>query len=239
MSDQVELAHVYFFDTLTQGRQSLRKTIREFGFRKLLTKAAQLVFGKLRIVLSKWLPCGWMRPQSPLELVIFRGLPHSMVDNMNSQLVQQHLQQSGVDLLIVCICKQILSRPTLAIPKYGGLNIHPSLLPKYRGPAPVFWVLYHAESQSGVTFQRMTAKIDQGPIVAQYALQIQTGVDEASLSRQLFNMAAEHLNETILRVKNNETQTSLANCSGHYFSFPTHQDRRELSQRLKARIPSR
>ncbi len=62
---------------------------------------------------------------------------------------------------------QILSADTLAIASYGGLNLHASLLPKYRGAAPINWALYHGETETGVTVIHMTPKIDAGPCVAQ------------------------------------------------------------------------
>ena len=57
---------------------------------------------------------------------------------------------------------QILSRDVLAVPGKGGINVHASLLPKYRGAAPVAWAIYHGETQTGVTIIRMSVALDAG-----------------------------------------------------------------------------
>ena len=69
------------------------------------------------------------------------------------------------DLLVVCDYGQILAAETLAIARQGGINLHASLLPKYRGAAPINWALYHGDTETGVTVIHMTPKVDAGPCV--------------------------------------------------------------------------
>ena len=71
------------------------------------------------------------------------------------------------DLLVVCDYGQILSADTLATARLGGINLHASLLPKYRGAAPINWAIYHGEAETGVTVIHMTPKVDAGPCIAQ------------------------------------------------------------------------
>jgi methionyl-tRNA formyltransferase len=71
------------------------------------------------------------------------------------------------DVLLVFGFNWHLSPEVLAVPRLGALNIHPSALPKYRGPSPVLWAIWNGDPNMGVTVHRMTDRIDAGPILAQ------------------------------------------------------------------------
>jgi methionyl-tRNA formyltransferase len=76
------------------------------------------------------------------------------------------------DLLVVAAYGQILSRDVLAVTPHGGINVHVSLLPKYRGAAPIAWAIYHGEKETGVTIIKMSIYLDAGDMLAQEALPI-------------------------------------------------------------------
>src|ERR1051326_8112976 len=82
------------------------------------------------------------------------------------------------DLLVVAAYGQILSRDVLAVPRLGGINVHGSLLPKYRGAAPVAWAIYHGETRTGVTIIHMSPALDAGDMLAQESIAI--GPDETA-----------------------------------------------------------
>jgi methionyl-tRNA formyltransferase len=88
------------------------------------------------------------------------------------------LQALQPDLLVVAAYGQILSRDVLAVPPHGGINIHASLLPKYRGAAPIPWAIYHGETRTGVTIIKMSPALDAGDILAQEAIDI--GAEETA-----------------------------------------------------------
>jgi methionyl-tRNA formyltransferase len=73
------------------------------------------------------------------------------------------------DLLLVFGFNWRLPREVLAVPRFGVLNVHPSALPKYRGPSPVLWAIRNGEPSMGITVHRMTERIDAGPVLAQVA----------------------------------------------------------------------
>ena len=79
---------------------------------------------------------------------------------------------------MVCDYGQILAPATLATARLGGMNLHASLLPKYRGAAPINWAIYHGETETGVTVIHMTPRIDAGPCIAQARVPI--GPDETA-----------------------------------------------------------
>lgn len=103
----------------------------------------------------------------------------------------------AVDLVIVANFSRILRRPLLEAPAMGCLNVHPSLLPKYRGPHPLFWALANGERTTGVTVHVLTERIDAGPVVLQRALRIQPRDDERALLARCARVATELLPEAM------------------------------------------
>ena len=79
------------------------------------------------------------------------------------------MQALQPDFLFSCYYRHMLKQPLLNLPRLGALNLHGSLLPRYRGRCPLNWVLVHGETETGVTLHYMEAKADQGDIVAQKA----------------------------------------------------------------------
>lgn len=110
------------------------------------------------------------------------------------------------DLMVVVAYGKMLPREILEIPKYGCLNIHYSLLPKYRGAAPVQWALINGEVQTGVTSMFLNEKMDAGDILLQKKIMIPEEDDSALLSQRLATMGAELLLETLEKM----TQGTLA-----------------------------
>jgi len=94
------------------------------------------------------------------------------------------------DLLVVAAYGQILSNDVLAIPPHGGINIHASLLPKYRGAAPVAWAIYHGETRTGVTIIKMSVHLDAGDMLAQEGLDIGPEETAGELERRLAPLGA-------------------------------------------------
>ena len=102
------------------------------------------------------------------------------------------------DLIVTACFPRLLPRDWLDYPSTGCLNLHPSLLPAYRGPEPLFWQLRAGERQTGVTLHLLDEGVDAGPIVAQQAVELPPGAREATLER-LLATAGGALLQTILR----------------------------------------
>ena len=91
------------------------------------------------------------------------------------------LRKIKPELICVASLSQLLQREVLDIPKHGAINLHPSLLPKYRGPFPWFWQYYNYEKQWGVTVHAIDEGQDTGPIIKQeaFGMETGTGIDDA------------------------------------------------------------
>lgn len=100
------------------------------------------------------------------------GLPLLQPEDVNSPQGVASLRQLSPDLLVVAAYGQILSPEVLSVAPQGGINVHASLLPRYRGAAPVAWAIYHGETQTGVTIIRLSPRLDAGDILAQEVVAI-------------------------------------------------------------------
>ena len=107
------------------------------------------------------------------------------------------LRNIECDLLIVVAYGKILPKELIEIPKFGAINIHGSLLPKYRGAAPIQWAIMNGENKTGVTSQFITEEIDAGDII----LKKETSIDEEETTGELFQrlsiLGAELLIDTV------------------------------------------
>lgn len=117
--------------------------------------------------------------------------------DINVPEVVERLEAYRADLFVVCDYGQILSAQTLATARLGGINLHASLLPRYRGAAPINWALYHGEKETGVTVIHMTPQVDAGPCVAQARTEILAEETAVELERRLSEIGAWLVRRTI------------------------------------------
>ncbi|MBI3480855.1 MAG: formyltransferase [Nitrosomonadales bacterium] len=109
---------------------------------------------------------------SVAELAALHGIPVITPDNPNAPEVIAQIRALQPDFFFSFYYREMLKRELLEIPKSGALNMHGSLLPKYRGRVPVNWAIIHGETETGSTLHYMTEKPDNGDIVAQQAVPI-------------------------------------------------------------------
>jgi methionyl-tRNA formyltransferase len=118
-------------------------------------------------------------------------------DSINTEEARQKLAAWQPDLLVVCDYGQILSRELLAVAPLGGINLHGSLLPKYRGAAPVHWAIYNGDAETGVTVIHMTPRLDGGPCLAVRRISLSSNVTMPHLEQQLSYLGVEAVQEAI------------------------------------------
>jgi methionyl-tRNA formyltransferase len=110
------------------------------------------------------------------------------------------LQGLAPDLILVTGFPWRLPAALLALPRLGCVNTHPALLPRYRGPNPLFWHFMNGETQGGLTIHRMEADFDTGPILAQRAIEITPDDDVDSFFPKLFLVGGEMIVEALAKV---------------------------------------
>lgn len=119
-----------------------------------------------------------------------RGLAVHKPENVNDASFLRLLEALQLDLLIVFAFGQILSSALLRVPRCGALNLHASLLPKYRGASPVSAAILAGDRQSGITFIRVVRKLDAGPMYACFPLDLTGRETTAELETRLGELAA-------------------------------------------------
>jgi len=124
------------------------------------------------------------------ELAVERGTPVHEPESINTPHARSVLASYQPDLFVVCDYGQILKPETLEIARLGGINLHASLLPKYRGAAPINWAIYHGETETGVTIIHMSPLVDAGPAIAQARTPIDTEETAAELEPRLAELGA-------------------------------------------------
>jgi methionyl-tRNA formyltransferase len=107
------------------------------------------------------------------------------------------LSQYSPDLIIVATFKQILAQNVLNLPRLGTVNLHPSLLPRYRGPCPTQAALLHDEAVAGVTAHYVTEQLDEGNILLQRSIAIEETDNDGQLRQKLARLAGEMVPELI------------------------------------------
>ena len=123
-------------------------------------------------------------------IAVEHNIPVQQPDSINTPEGIAGLRALQPDLLVVAAYGQILSRDVLAVPSQGGINVHASLLPKYRGAAPVAWAIYHGETQTGVTIIRMSVALDAGDMLAQEVIDIGPDETAGELETRLADLGA-------------------------------------------------
>jgi methionyl-tRNA formyltransferase len=137
-------------------------------------------------------------PVNPMrQLAESRGLLIHAPQSINSDEGRQTIAQLAPDLLVVCDYGQILSADALELAPLGGINLHASLLPKYRGAAPIQWALLNGESETGVSVIHMTPRLDGGPILAVRATPIGSDETHPELEQRLAGLGIETVHEAI------------------------------------------
>ncbi|MGI6333395.1 MAG: methionyl-tRNA formyltransferase [Saccharofermentanales bacterium] len=126
-----------------------------------------------------------------------RGLPLLQPENIRSKAFADQIRVLSPDLIVTAAYGRILPADILAIPKLGSLNIHASLLPAYRGAAPIQWCLINGDTETGVTIMLMDEGMDTGDILARQRVDIPEEMYADQLSRLLAQLGADLLPQTI------------------------------------------
>ena len=134
--------------------------------------------------------------QTALDL----GLPLAQPDSLKSDTVQQQLRETQAEAMIVAAYGLILPQAVLTIPTRGCLNIHASLLPRWRGAAPIQRAILAGDSETGITIMQMDAGLDTGAMLLQKPLRIEDGDNAASLHDKLAALGAATIVEALSRL---------------------------------------
>jgi methionyl-tRNA formyltransferase len=140
--------------------------------------------------------------ESPIKLAAKKlGIKFHQPERIRRQPSIDELREIDPELMVVVGYGQIIPQSIIDIPRFGILNVHASLLPKYRGAAPIQWAIANGESETGITIMQIDAGLDTGDMLLKFALTI--GPDETApeLSARLAPLGASLLIEAVARIE--------------------------------------
>lgn len=173
-----------------------------FAVPPLRALAADPRFNVVQVVTPPDRPAGrGGRLRSPIVKEIARELaiPAWQPDSLRSDAAFEHLAQHAADLFVVVAYGEILTQRILRLPALGCLNIHPSLLPRYRGSSPIQAAILNGDLVTGVSIIKLVRKLDAGPVVAQARIVLDGTETAGSLGERLAMLAAVLLPDVAAR----------------------------------------
>ncbi len=163
------------------------------------------------------------------------GLPVWQPEQIRDEAAVARLRETRPDVIVVAAYGKILPQAILDIPRLGCVNVHASLLPKYRGAAPVQWALYHGERETGVSIMQMEAGLDTGPILLARAVPIGPDDDAPGLTAKLAEVGAEALVEALRRLDAGEIEPRCQDDAAATLAPPLRKEQARLDWRRPAR----
>ncbi|MBI4518611.1 MAG: methionyl-tRNA formyltransferase [Deltaproteobacteria bacterium] len=135
------------------------------------------------------------------QLAAARGVPVLQPEKLRAPQTLEALRALAADLIVVAAYGKILPPAVLSLPRFGCINVHASLLPKYRGAAPIQWALLRGETVTGITIMQMDEGMDTGDILLQRETPIAPNETYGELQTRLAELGAEALLAAIVQLK--------------------------------------
>jgi methionyl-tRNA formyltransferase len=157
---------------------------------------------------------------SIVSLAWERQIPVYQVSRLAAAETLEAFQQWQADVACVACFPKRLPAALLSLPRWGFLNVHPSLLPHYRGPYPLFWMLRHGDRRFGVTIHFMDEHLDSGDIAAQAEVELPDGIAGEEADGALSQYGAELLLDVLHQLEQGRLVRRAQPPGGSYFSTP-------------------
>lgn len=131
------------------------------------------------------------------ELALELDIPTIQPEKLKEPSAMDQLREWSPDLIVVAAYGQILKQDVLDLPQFGCVNVHASLLPRWRGAAPINAAILHGDEETGVTIMKMDVGLDTGPILAKRSIRIKPDDTAGSVFETLSTLGADLLTETL------------------------------------------
>ena len=168
------------------------------------------------------------------NLALENNIPVFQPDSLKEAEVLELIKNLNPELIVVVAYGKILPKNILEIPKYGCINVHGSLLPKYRGAAPIQWAIINGEEKSGVTTMFMDEGMDTGDMLLKEEIKIEDEDTSESLYFKLSNLGSELLIKTLDKLQNGKLDPQKQNEKDATYSKMLTKDMGEIDWNKKA-----
>jgi len=209
------------------GKKSFAALVRQmyefYGPRDFVRVGARYVLYRVTSKLPVWLRAG--KVFSLRQLCEDKHVNVVFARDTNAPGFLQLLARWDLDLIVSVAAPQIFREPLINLPRKGCINIHNSMLPKYRGMLPNFWQMFNGEEAVGTTIHRINAGIDDGDILLQRETPIQSGESLAALIRRTKRVGARFMAEALDQLREDRAMPMPNRREdATYYSFPTRDD---------------
>lgn len=140
------------------------------------------------------------------ELAMLEGIPVYQPTSLKTSEMTELIRELAPDLIVVVAYGHILTKDILDIPPFGCVNVHASILPQYRGAAPINWVLINGEKTTGVTTMYMDVGLDTGDMILKEVIEIGDDETAGELHDRLSLLGAEVLQRTMIQIERGEVE---------------------------------
>jgi len=160
--------------------------------------------------------------QSPAvkDAALAAGIPVYQPEKIKSTYAEEYFQRLAPDAVVIIAYGQIISQRLIDIPRLGWINLHASLLPKYRGAAPINWAILNGETRTGVTTMRIDAGLDTGPTLLKYETEISADETAPELTARLAEEGAGLVVETLRKLERGEIAPTPQDSAAASFAPP-------------------
>ncbi len=206
-----------------QGKSAwhlLKMNWRRHGLMRMVRRVMKLIGARAKIFL--W-PVGpnFQDGRCLREVAQLQGMETFKCSSVNGPRARQIIKTFDPDLIVVANFSQIIRSKVREIPKLGVVNFHPSLLPKYRGPMPYFWVIKNGEKKSGVSVHFIDEGIDTGDIIMQRELSLLPNETEKTLLTRTIELGAPLLVSSVESlIAGTAPRKAQVESESTYFGFP-------------------
>ena len=138
------------------------------------------------------------------KFCIENSLPFMQPENLNNLELENKFNEINPDLLIVFAYGKIIPKKIFELPAHGSINIHTSILPNYRGAAPIQRAIINGEKSSGITFMKLSEGLDEGPILECFEMVIEEEETAGSLTKKMSKVASNKILQTIENIELNK-----------------------------------
>lgn len=191
--------------TFRAWRRRVARGLRRHGLRGELASGARWAKSLLGALWAR-LGCGEKQERSLRSVLAEHPAARCFeFQDINAPENVARLRALAPDVILVAALTQILKPVVISVPPLGCINVHPALLPRYRGVAPSYWMLKNRERFAGVTIHYIDEGIDTGDIITQETFEIEDHDDERSLVARSAAMAARLMVETVRRLAAGES----------------------------------